>query len=100
MLSNPDYIKRSVEELKKSRDYLYQGLLPLQETGGIKRIIKPETNFVFMELENAETVFEELKKESIIVRRLGDYFRITAGTQKENDRLIQALSEILRRVSS
>lgn len=100
MFSNPDYIKKSVEAMKQSRDYLYQSLLPLQETGGIKRIMKPETNFIFVEMEAAEAVFEELKKESIIIRRLGDYFRITAGTQKENDRLIQALSQILRREPS
>ncbi len=100
ILSNHDYIKKAVEEIKKSRDYLYQGLAELEETKEVIRVIKPDTNFVLMECEDAESIFEELKKRSIIVRRLGNYLRITAGTRKENDALIHALSQILRRVSS
>jgi len=96
IFSNPGYIKNAVEEIKKARDYLYQGLLPLAEAGRIRRVIKPDTNFVFVEPEDAGSVYEELKKRSIIVRRLGDYLRITAGTREENNTLIRALSEILR----
>ncbi|HVI39223.1 MAG TPA: histidinol-phosphate transaminase [Anaerovoracaceae bacterium] len=95
IFSKPDYIRNAIEEIKKARDYLYQGLLQLEETKNVRRVVKPDTNFVFMELEDAESVYDKLKKRSIIVRRLGDYLRITAGTQKENDRLLQALSEIL-----
>jgi histidinol-phosphate aminotransferase len=95
IFSNPDYIRKSVEEIKKSRDYLYEGLLPLEKYSGVCRVVRPDTNFVYMELEDAEKAYEELKKKSIIVRRLGSYLRITAGTRKENDCLIQALKEIL-----
>ncbi len=95
IFSNPDYVRKSVEEIKKSRDYLYQNLLQFEGKGDAVRVIKPETNFVFVELPDAAFAYEELKKRSIIVRRLGDYLRITAGTKKENDALIQALSEIL-----
>ncbi len=95
IFSNPDYIKKSVEEIKKARDYLYQGLLQFEENEAVRRVVKPDTNFVFVELEDAGSVYDELKKRSIIVRRLGEYLRITAGTKKENDTLIQALSEIL-----
>jgi histidinol-phosphate aminotransferase len=98
--SNPDYIRNAVEQIKEARDYLYQGLAALEDLPGIERVVKPETNFVFLELTDAELVYGELKKESIIVRRLGNYLRITAGTKEENDSLIQALSEILRRISS
>ena len=93
--SNPEYIRNAVEKIKKSRDYLYQALSGLDGVNGVRRVVKPETNFVYMELDDAETVFEALKKKSIIVRRLGDYLRITAGTQEENDSIIQVLSEIL-----
>ena len=95
IFSNPDYIKKAVEEIKAARDYLYQGLMMLEGTNGVRRVVKPDTNFVFLELEDAGTVFEELKKRSVIVRRLGDHLRITAGTKEENDALLQALSEIL-----
>jgi len=95
IFSNPDYIRDAVERIKKSRDHLYRGLLPLEGKGGVRRVIKPDTNFVFLEMADAGSAFEELKKRSIIVRRLGNYLRITAGTEAENEALIQALSEIL-----
>lgn len=100
IFSKPDYIKNSIKEIIKSRDYLYQNLLSLEENKGVKRIMKPDANFIFIELEDAQMVYEELRKESIIVRRLGDYLRITAGTKEENDSLVAAISKILRRVSS
>lgn len=95
IFSHPDYIKKSIEEIKTSRDQLYSGLLQLQPNDSIRWIVKPDTNFVFIELSNAEYVYNELKKYSIIVRRFGDFLRITAGTKEENDALIQAISEIL-----
>jgi histidinol-phosphate aminotransferase len=49
ILSNHDYIKKAVEEIKKSRDYLYQGLAELEETKEVIRVIKPDTNFVLMD---------------------------------------------------
>lgn len=99
IFSNPDYIKNAVEEIKKSRDYLYQSLMQFEEKEGVIRVVKPDTNFVFVELSDSGFFFEELRKRSIIVRRLGNYLRITAGTKKENDVLIQAFSEILQEVS-
>lgn len=96
IFSKPDYIRKAVEEIKKSRTCLYERMLELAKLPGMRSLIKPETNFVFVEFENAEFVYNELKKHSIIVRKLGDYLRITAGTQKENDRVVQALEEILR----
>lgn len=99
IFSNPGDIRSAIEEIKKARDGLYQSLLQFEGQRGVKRIVKPETNFVLIELERAEFVYNELKEESIIVRRLGDYLRITAGTKEENESLIQALSKIIRRVS-
>lgn len=95
IFSNPDYLKKAVAEIKKSRDSLYRGLLRFEDRDSVKRVVKPDTNFVLVELSDAGFAYEELKKRSIIVRRLGNYLRITAGTEAENDALLQALSEIL-----
>lgn len=42
---------------------------------------------------------EELRKRSIAVRYFDGYLRITAGSQEENNRLIQELSAVLKEVS-
>jgi len=98
IFSNPVYIRNSIQEIKKATDYLYQGLLQFKEKKSVKRIIKPNTNFVFVELDRAQFIYEELEKESIIVRKLGNFLRITAGTKEENDVLLEALSKIFRRI--
>lgn len=95
LFSHPDFIKKSIEDIKTSRNQLYSGLIQLEPNKSVRRIIKPETNFVYIELNNAIDVYNELKKRSIIVRQFGDFFRITAGTKNENDALVKALSEIL-----
>lgn len=98
IFSNPEYIKNSIEKIKEARDYLYHGMLQFRDFKGVKRIIKPETNFVFIEFENSQLVYDELIKESIIVRKLGNYLRITAGSKSENDSLFEALQKIFRRI--
>ncbi|MBR0599084.1 histidinol-phosphate transaminase [Sinanaerobacter chloroacetimidivorans] len=98
IFSHPEYIRQAAAEIKKSRDYLYQEFLKFQGENQMIRIMKPETNFLFVEMKDAELIYTELKKESIIVRRLGDFLRITAGTKEENDSLVEALGKIFRRL--
>ncbi len=98
--SDPDYIRTAIQKIKDSRDELYQLLAPLEGQYGVLRVVKPETNFIYMELVDADYAYEELKKTSIIVRRIGGALRITSGTTEENKALAEALAEILRRKSS
>lgn len=95
ILSHPEYIRESVEKIKHARDELYRSLQRFEGSKGVRRIIRPETNFVYLELADAGAVYDELKMRSVIVRRMGDFLRITAGKREEHEGLIQALSEIL-----
>lgn len=95
VLSKAEYIGDAKKQIMKSREELYKGLLPLEAMGAVKRIIKPQTNFVFLEVEDAKGIYDKLLDRSIIVRQLGNALRITAGSVEENKALIQALFEIL-----
>lgn len=60
------------------------------------------TNFIFAKHEtvSGQKIFDELKKRNIYVRhwnkeRIGDYLRITIGTDEEMDKLFDAIKEIL-----
>lgn len=97
VLSHPDVLKEGLERIIVSREELYQGLLKLEKFKGVKNILKPETNFVFMEVADAGYLYNELLKASIIVRRLGNYLRITAGTKEENERVVEALAGIFEK---
>lgn len=95
VLSNQSYIKDAISQIIEAREELYQGLLVLQGKPSVNRILKPSTNFVLVELEDAKFVYEELCKQSIIVRKLGNTLRITAGNKEENQRVINAILDIL-----
>ena len=78
--------------IRQSRDRLYESLKNLLAgKEDIQKIYPTGANFVFLKTEKAEKIFENLKKEGIIIRKMGGYLRITAGNDTENNALIKAL---------
>ncbi len=62
-----------------------------------------QTNFVFADLGGVQVdLFAELARRGLVVRRLGQFgaaaatYRISVGTPKENDRLIEAVADIFK----
>lgn len=96
VLSRQEEAKAALAKILSSRDALYEGLVKLQERFGcFARVYPTVTNFVFVKTDRAEEYFEKLKERSILVRRMGDFLRITAGSETENDALLGALFEIV-----
>lgn len=86
-----------LEKIKASKAQLEQGLLAaLSDKKQIVKIYPSQTNFLYIKTTGAQEILENLKKQSITVRRLGDYLRINAGTKQENERVIEALKQIVR----
>ena len=50
-------------------------------------------NFVFMKTPCSKEIWEYLKGKSIVVRLMGAYLRITAGTEAEVAAVLAALNE-------
>ena len=94
LFSHPDYIDSSIKKVVESKKELFFALTEIKNDK-IKRIYDSHTNFVFMKVENAKQVFEEMKNKGIIIRNMGDYLRITAGTDYENKKTVATLKEIL-----
>ncbi len=96
ILSEAAYNRACIQRVLQSREQLYSGLLALAATKtDIIRVFKPETNFVFIELRNANACFEALLQKGIVVRHFSKHLRITAGTQDENKALLSALETII-----
>lgn len=62
-------------------------------------------NFVLVEVGNGRAVFEALERRGVIVRPMDAYglpahIRVTVGTPTENERLLQALEEVLKGLRS
>ena len=67
---------------------------------GVKKIHQSDTNFVLVKIDNADYIYDQLVKRSIIVRNRSniklckDCLRITVGNVDENKKLLQAIKEI------
>ena len=97
LFSHPDYIDNCIETVVNSRKELYSAILEIK-SDKIEKVYETHTNFVFMKVKNAKQVFEKMKENSIIIRNMGDYLRITAGTKYENEKMLETFKKVLEEV--
>lgn len=96
VLSYPEHIQRSITRINASRDELLTELEKLgKETGKITPIAA-DANFVFAKAEQASDLYDALKESGILIRRFGDYVRITAGRNLETVELISAMKRFYK----
>lgn len=94
LFAHPDYIDKCIENVIKSKEELYSQVLNIKSEK-IERVYESHTNFVFMKVKNAKEVFEKMKSRGIIIRNMGEFLRITAGTKYENEKMLAELKAIL-----
>lgn len=97
LFSHPDYIDDCIKTVVDSRKELYSRILEIK-SDKIEKTYETHTNFVFMKVKNAKQVFEKMKENSIIIRNMGDYLRITAGTKYENEKMLETFKKVLEEV--
>lgn len=89
-ISDAKEMNKRIEACKTARNELYANLFrrnyPFFET-----LYPSVTNFVFIRTSKAKEIYEYLLSNSIAVRYMEDYLRITAGNQEETKALITAL---------
>ena len=97
LFAHPDYIDNCIETVVNSRKELYNEILKIK-SDKIEKVYETHTNFVFMKVKNAKQVFEKMKENSIIIRNMGEYLRITAGTKYENEKMLETFKKVLEEV--
>lgn len=77
-------------------------LRELPTIGLVKKIYPTETNFILVEILDADTVYEQLVARGIIIRNrsslIANCLRISVGAQQENKQLINALKALSERL--
>jgi histidinol dehydrogenase len=92
-----DLLRPSVETIIAERDRM---LTAIAAISGLEPVPSNANFFLVRAAGGPQRVFEELLHRDILVRdvsrypMLSEYFRVSAGTPKENDRVISALQEI------
>lgn len=91
-LADAEYLQTSIQVNNAGVKQLEAGFAKLGLT-----FIVSSANFVAVEVNNANDVFEKLLTEGVIVRpvEMPNYLRISVGTEVENSRLLEALEAVL-----
>ncbi len=91
--------RSQVEAVRSERDRMYAALAAL---AGVRRVYPSEGNFLLVRFADAGDALSRLLAAGIVVRdmraspQLGDALRVSIGTQRQNDRVLQALSAMGR----
>lgn len=95
VLSHADYLKECIRRIREQRDKFYSILKEIEQEGAGIKVYSSCSNFVLIECPDAKGVFEKLLKRGVAVRRLGQYLRVTAGSDGEIAKFISAFKEAL-----
>lgn len=93
IFKNKEYLQNRQKTIVKNRETLYNGLMELGNALEDFTPIESVANFVFVRTSQAEKIFAYLKSKSIVVRLMGSYLRITAGTGQEVERVLNSIKE-------
>ena len=94
---NKDFLQNRQKNIVNNKNILYNGLVEIAESRQDLKVFESVANFVFMKTDCSREIWEYLKAKSIVVRLMGEYLRITAGTEREVDAVLNALREFFSR---
>ena len=81
----------------RNKEKLYNSLVKISETQKDFRVYESCANFVFVKTPAGKELWEYLKANSIVIRYMGDYIRITAGTEQEVIETVKCINEFFMR---
>lgn len=94
---NKEYLLNRQKAIVRNKDKLYNDLTKLAESCNDFKVYNSCANFVFVKTSLGRDLWEYLKSNSIVIRYMGEYIRITAGTEEENAEVIRYIKKFLSR---
>ena len=94
VLLESNYLHSATQQICASRDALYNALKPYN--GPFMHVFPAHANFVTIQTLYAEKIQKKLRERGISIRCIGQLLRITAGTLKENQILVNTFSSCIK----
>lgn len=94
---NKEYLLNRQKLIVRNREKLYNGLVKIAEKYDSMTVFNSYANFVFVKTPEGKAIWEYLKSNSIVIRYMGDYIRISAGTEQEVDETLCCLEKYFLR---
>jgi len=94
--SDDEHIKMTLETNEAGKEYLYRAFAEM----GLE-YVPTETNFILVDVgQDSDRLYDELLRRGVIVRPMAPWgyktkLRVTIGTQRQNERFIAALKQVL-----
>jgi len=96
---NDENIKRVQENIKLILNEKKLLIESLKELELVKKIFPSDANFILVEVENADLIYQKLVNENVIIRNrnsvIKNCLRITIGSPEENIKLIETLQNLM-----
>ena len=97
ILNEPDLVHSGIDEIIASRSMLYSEMCRIEKNSSERMHVYPTvTNFIFIQISQAEEMYLTLLNSGIAVRFMGDFLRITAGTMEENKEFVKVFETAVR----
>ncbi|MCL2002935.1 MAG: histidinol-phosphate aminotransferase family protein [Oscillospiraceae bacterium] len=90
-LRRPEWLRANAGRLVEAKNRLYHRLSQWARTRPGVSVTDTATNFVLLAVPDAEDVYKHILSQGISVRLINGLLRVTAGTDEETERLINAL---------
>lgn len=94
---NKEYLLNRQKAIVSNREKLYNGLVEIAEKYKGLTVYNSCANFVFVKTPEGKAIWEYLKSNSIVIRYMGDYIRISAGTEQEVDETLCCIEKYFAR---
>ena len=91
-----EYLQKRQKMIVNNKEMLYNGLTEIADAQDDMIVYSSVANFVFVKTDRSREIWEYLKSRSIVVRLMGEYLRITAGTADEVAAVLRALGDYVK----
>lgn len=96
LLGHKDLIVRRTAEVRENREKLYEALAELvSHYFVLEKVFRSQTNFILVRTQRSALITEKLAERDIAVRSIGNYIRVTVGTEEENEAFLRELEDIV-----
>lgn len=94
---NKEYLQNRQKTIVRNTEKLYNDLAQIAKNNSDFTVYSSCANFVLIKTSFGKDLWEYLKQNSIVIRFMGEYIRISCGTEEENDEVINYIKKYLSR---
>ncbi|MDD6848092.1 MAG: aminotransferase class I/II-fold pyridoxal phosphate-dependent enzyme [Oscillospiraceae bacterium] len=92
---NKKFLKNQINTIVENTNLLYNKLVDISNNTEDFVVYPTKTNFVFIKTSFGKDLWNFLKDNSVAIRFMGDYIRITAGTKEEIDTTVKLIDRFI-----